>query len=200
MLVKLRGRTCVVVGGGKVAAGKIQGLLNHGARVVVVSPRAISSIKQKVEAGVVAWHRRAFSAKDVDGAFLVIAATNSSSLNGAIFRASSARGILCNAVDDPEHCDFFYPAVLRRGALQIAISTSGYSPALSARLRRELERQFGPEWGAWVEHIGRLRRELLQQEMGAPRRRRELLKMASASSFASFVRRQRRQSRSVSLS
>ena len=180
-----------MVGGGKVAAGKIRGLLNHGARVAVVSPRAVRFIQEMVRAGVIAWRRRAFLAKDLDGAFLVIAATNSSSVNAAIFRASSARGILCNAVDDPLHCDFFYPAVLRRGPLQIAISTSGYSPALSARLRRELGRQFGPEWGAWVQHIGRMRREILQQGTTPARRRRELLKMASARAFATFVRRQR---------
>jgi precorrin-2 dehydrogenase / sirohydrochlorin ferrochelatase len=192
ILVKLRGRNCLVVGAGKVAAAKIRGLLNHGARVVVVSPRAVLFIEQQAQAGVIVWRRRAFAATDVDGAFLVIAATNSSSLNGAIFRACTARGILCNAVDDPQHCHFFYPAVVRRGPLQIAISTSGYSPALAARLRRELERQFGPEWGAWLENLGRMRRDLLRQKISPAMRRRQLLKMASARAFATFVREHRR--------
>jgi precorrin-2 dehydrogenase / sirohydrochlorin ferrochelatase len=95
-------------------------------------------------------------------------------------------------VDDPQHCHFFYPAVVRRGPLQIAISTSGYSPALAARLRRELERQFGPEWGAWLENLGRMRRDLLRQKISPAMRRRQLLKMASARAFATFVREHRR--------
>ena len=188
IMVRLRGRNCVVVGAGRVAAAKIRGLLSHGARVVVVSPRAVRFVQQQAKAGVIVWHRRGFAAGDVDRAFLVVAATNSSSLNAAIFRACRARRILCNAVDDPKHCDFFYPAVLRRGPLQIAISTSGYSPAVAARLRRELGRQFGPEWSAWLEHIGKMRRALLQKKMTPDLRRRELLKMASARSFATFLR------------
>ncbi|MBV9183341.1 MAG: hypothetical protein JO356_18720, partial [Acidobacteria bacterium] len=93
----------------------------------------------------------------------------------------------CNAVDDPEHCDFFYPAVVRRGPLQIAISTNGSSPALAARLRRELERQFGPEWGIWVSRVGEMRRELLEKHLSPKVRRRRLLEMASPQAFTDFL-------------
>jgi len=188
MLVRLRGRKCLVVGAGKIAADKVAGLLFHGAQVEVVSPRAVERIQELVRAGKIHWRRRKFSPRDVDGAFLVIAATSSSIVNQAVFRACNAGGVLCNAVDDPAHCDFFYPAVVRRGPLQIAISTNGQSPALAARLRRELEKQFGPEWSDWVEHVGKLRREILDKRMPAKARRERLLEMASAGQFEEFVR------------
>ena len=188
IMLRLEGRKCLVVGAGEVAAAKIRGLLHHGARVVVVSPRAVRRVEQEAREGTIVWRRRAFSAKDVNGVFLAIAATNSPPVNKAVFRACRKRGVLCNAVDDPEHCDFFYPAVVRRGPLLIAISTNGSSPALAARLRRELEQQFGPEWGVWVRHVGRMRRELLGREMPPEARRRRLLEMASGQSFGAFMR------------
>ena len=169
MLVNLAGRKCVVVGAGSIAAAKIKGLLLCDADVVVVSPRAVLAIQRLARAGRLVWRRKAFSPGDVRGKFLAIAATSSSEINEAVFRACAVRGVLCNSVDDPVHCDFIYPAVARRGPLQIAISTGGHSPALAARLRRELERQFGPEWGAWVEDLGRRRDELLKQKL-CPRR------------------------------
>lgn len=189
MLVRLSGRKCLVVGAGKIAADKVAGLLIHAARVEVVSPRAVRRIDELERKGKIVWHHRKFSPRDLNGAFLVIAATNSSRINQAVFRACQARDILCNAVDDPLHCDFFYPAVVRRGPLQIAISTNGQSPALAARLRRELEGQFGPEWSDWVEHVGKLRREILDKRMPAKARRKRLLAMASPDEFQEFLRR-----------
>lgn len=188
MLVKLAGRKCVVVGAGKVAAAKIEGLLLCGAEVMVVSPRATPAIQRLARVGRVVWRRRAFTRRDVQGKFLAIAATSSTKVNEAVFVACAARGVLCNSVDDPEHCDFIYPAVARRGALQIAISTGGHSPALAARLRREMERQFGAEWGAWVEELGRRREELLRGKMPAGQRRRRLHEMATPKAFGAFLR------------
>ncbi len=187
MLVNLAGRKCLVVGAGAVAAAKIEGLLLCGADLVVVSPRAVLAIQRLARAGGLIWRQRAFSRRDVEGKFLAIAATNSRKVNEAVFRACSARGILCNSVDDPQHCDFIYPAVAHRGPLQIAISTGGRSPALAARLRRELERQFGPEWGAWVEYIGRRRDELLREKMPAKSRRRQLQQLATPQAFHDFL-------------
>lgn len=188
MMVRLTGRKCLVVGAGKIAADKIEGLLLHGAEIQVVSPSAIESIQELAGSGGVRWVQREFEANDVDGAFLVIAATNSSVVNKAVFAACTARNVLCNSVDDPEHCDFFYPAVVRRGALQIAISTNGHSPALAARLRRELEQQFGPEWAEFVEHVREKRRELLEKEQATDSRREQLLQMAEAEEFNEFLR------------
>jgi precorrin-2 dehydrogenase/sirohydrochlorin ferrochelatase len=187
MLVNLAGRKCVVVGAGTIAAAKIEGLLLCGADVVVVSPRAVTAIQGLARNGRLVWRRRAFSQRDVQGKFLAIAATDSSKGNEAVFRACEAGGVLCNSVDDPEHCDFIYPAVARRGPLQIAISTGGRSPALAARLRRELERQFGPEWGAWVEELGRRRDELLRGKLPEKSRRRRLQQMAMPKAFRDFL-------------
>lgn len=189
MLVNLQGKKCLVVGAGKIAAGKIAGLIEHSARVEVVSPRAVCSIQSQARKGVLVWHRRAFTPGDVDGAFLTVAATSSASVNQAVFRACTGRGVLCNSVDDPAHCGFFYPAVVRRGPLQIAISTGGRSPALAARLRKELEEQFGPEWSDWVKHVGKLRQALLATEMPAAARKRRLISMAAPEAFRAFVRR-----------
>jgi precorrin-2 dehydrogenase/sirohydrochlorin ferrochelatase len=188
ILLRLEGRTCVVVGAGRVAAAKAAGLLIHGAQVVVVAPKAVNWIREKARSGKLAWRRRAFSARDVRGAFLVVAATNSTASNSAVFRACRARGVLCNVVDDPEHCDFFYPAVVRRGPLQIAISTEGNSPALAARLRKELERQFGPEWESFVEHIGKLRRQFLSASVPLEKKRELLAELAGQKAFLSFRR------------
>ena len=189
MFVKLEGKRCVVIGAGRIAMAKIAGLLRAGAQVVVVSPKAIAAIRAQVNQGKLTWQRRKFLASDVDKAFLVIAASNSPATNQEVFRACADRGVFCNAVDDREHCDFFYPAVVSRGALQIAISTAGRSPALAHRLRCDLEQQFGPEYEEWVERVGELRREILARDM-APEKRRKLLKqIASHEAFDDFARR-----------
>jgi precorrin-2 dehydrogenase/sirohydrochlorin ferrochelatase len=188
IFLKLKAKTCVVVGAGKIAAAKAAGLLSSSARVVVIGPRAASWVQSQARAGKVIWHRRRFVAADVEHAFLVVAATSSSATNEAVFRACVARGVLCNVVDDPERCDFFYPAVVSRGALQIAISTGGHSPALARRLRMELEQQFGPEYGAWVENVGQMRRKLRRRDLTPAERKRVLGQIASHKSFERFVR------------
>ncbi len=187
IVLKLEAKTCVVVGAGKIAAAKAAGLLTSGARVVVIGPRAAGWIQSQARAGKVIWRRRRFAAADVEQASLVIAATNSNATNEAVFRACAERGVLCNVVDDPERCDFFYPAVVRRGPLQIAISTSGRSPALARRLRMQLERQFGSEYSAWVEQVGKMRQKLRRQNLPAAERRRRLEQIASRDSFERFA-------------
>ena len=187
MLLSLAGRKCVVIGAGKIAEARIESLLRCEASVTVVSPRPVPAIQRLAREKALVWRRRAFRTRDLDGAFLTVAATNSRNANAAVFRACAACGVLCNSVDDPEHCDFIYPAVVRRGPLQIAISTSGRSPALAARLRRELERQFGTEWGAWVEELGRLRKALLERSMPAAARRRRLKQMATPRVFRDYL-------------
>ena len=193
-MLRLERQICVVVGAGRIAAAKIEGFLRHGARVVVVSPRALKRIRDLARAGRLVWRRRKFSPKDVQGALLVVAATDSSLVNETVFHACGARRILCNVVDDPEHCGFFYPAVVHRGPLHIAISTNGRSPALASRLRRELQRQFVPEWSAWVEHVGRMRRELLRAKMPAQARRRHLLQIVAPKAFRAFLQERKRTS------
>ncbi|HXN22249.1 MAG TPA: bifunctional precorrin-2 dehydrogenase/sirohydrochlorin ferrochelatase [Candidatus Dormibacteraeota bacterium] len=178
MFLKLEGRRCLVVGAGRIAQPKIESLLLAGARVVVVAPRATSRVRELAGSKQIVWRKRNYISSDLSGIFLVIAATDSSSLQEKLYRLAQSRGVLCNSVDDPAHCDFFYPAVVRRGPLQIAISTSGASPALAQRLRRRLEKQFGVAYTAWVEGLGQARRTLFANSMSAKSRRRLLHRMA----------------------
>lgn len=187
IFLKLESRLCVVVGAGKIAAGKAAGLLSAGAKVVVIAPRGNDWIRQQERAGNLTWKRRAFSPEDVSGATLVVAATNLKETNEAVFHACVQHGVLCNVVDDPNHCDFFYPSVVRRGALQIAISTAGKSPSLARRLRKELEQQFGSEYAAWVEYLGRMRSEVLRRSVTPQERQALIEELSSGAAFEQFV-------------
>jgi precorrin-2 dehydrogenase len=146
MFLKLEGRRCLVVGAGRVGESKIESLQGTGAELSVVSPRAPGRVTEWAAAGKLCWYPRRFRPKDLDQKFLVVSATSNLAVNELVFSDAKRRGVLCNAVDDPDRCDFFYPAVVRRGPLQIAISTSGQSPALAQRLRHDLEQQFGPAY------------------------------------------------------
>jgi len=179
MMLDLAGRHCVVVGAGTIGEGKIHGLLAAHAKLAVLAPSATPAVQAWARQGLIDYRRRRFEPGDLQGAFLVIAATSSAEVNQQIYDEARRRGVLCNVVDDPEHCDFFYPAVVRRGALQIAISTSGVSPAFARRLRRKLEAQFGEEYGVWLDEIARRREEVLRNVSDPAERRRLLEELAS---------------------
>ncbi|HZR33684.1 MAG TPA: bifunctional precorrin-2 dehydrogenase/sirohydrochlorin ferrochelatase [Terriglobales bacterium] len=183
MFMKLTGRWCLVVGGGKVAEPKIQSLLQAGATVRVIALDVNERVSQWAREGSIVCELRAFRPGDLEGQFLVIAATDSDEVNHRIYAEARRREVLCNNVDDPEHCDFYYPAVVRRGRLQIAISTGGESPALAQRLRAELEEQYGEEYAGWVSELGETRRKLLAADLDPEQRRRRLHLLASRESF-----------------
>jgi precorrin-2 dehydrogenase/sirohydrochlorin ferrochelatase len=188
IFLKLRGRLCVVVGAGNVAESKIQSLLTAEAKIVVVAPEATEKVAAWAREEQLEWRKKNFHPDDLSGAFLVVAGTSSVQVNHEVFRAAEERGILCNAVDDPDYCHFYYPSVVRRGALQIAISTEGLSPALAQRLRIELEAQFGPEYALWLEWLGAVRK-FLREENKNPQETRELLhQLASQEMFQKFLR------------
>jgi precorrin-2 dehydrogenase / sirohydrochlorin ferrochelatase len=188
IFLKLDGRRVLVVGAGTIAEGKIRGLLEAHASVSVVAPEATQQIRYWAAAGALSWRVAKFEPADLDGAFLVIVATASGDLNEQIYQEAKLHAVLCNTVDDPEHCDFYYPAVVKRGDLQIAISTNGRSPALAQRLRQELEEQFGPEYEEWVRELGDEREKLTIEKL-EPGTRRELLhKAASKEAFLSRYR------------
>lgn len=191
MFISLAGRRCVVVGGGAIAEPKIAALLDSGAQVIVITPRASQQIQSWAAQGAIEWRQRDFQASDLGGTFLVVAATDSPSVNASVFQAGRALGVLCNVVDDPKHCDFYYPAVVRRGPLQIAISTGGLSPAVARNLRQQLEQQFGPEYEAWLRHVGEQRRRILASDLDPQQRSAELNRIASRESFEEFVRAQK---------
>jgi precorrin-2 dehydrogenase/sirohydrochlorin ferrochelatase len=188
IFVKLRNRLCVVVGGGTIAESKIRSLLESEANVLVVAPDATDTIAAWAAASRVELRRKAFAPDDLAGAFLVVAATSSPEVNQSVFQEAEARGILCNAVDQPEQCHFYYPAVVRRGSLHIAISTEGLSPALAQRLRQELEAQFGPEYGVWLEWLGQERRSVRAEVHSAADTKELLHQLASREAFDRFRR------------
>lgn len=183
IFVKLEGRRCLVIGAGTVGQSKIRSLLDAAARVHVVAPKVSVEVQEWANNSAITLEAREFRPADLDGVFLVVAATNSSEVNGVIFQLARERNILCNAVDDPEHCDFYYPAVVRRGDLQIAISTAGKSPALAQRIRQELEGQFGPEYSDWIEKLGKIRQHLFSRPLAAEERKRLLHKLAGRQVF-----------------
>ncbi|MGA9545312.1 MAG: bifunctional precorrin-2 dehydrogenase/sirohydrochlorin ferrochelatase [Candidatus Sulfotelmatobacter sp.] len=174
MFVKLEGKRCLVVGAGKVGEPKIGGLIETGARIYVIALEASEAVHQWARAGKITLEIRGFAPTDLDGTFLVIVATASRDLNSSIYREAQRRGILCNVVDVPDYCDFYYPAVVRRGDLQIAISTNGQSPSLAQKLRRQLEKQFGPGYARWVAELGETRRLVLASDLD-PQRKSDLL-------------------------
>jgi precorrin-2 dehydrogenase / sirohydrochlorin ferrochelatase len=183
MFMKLTGKQCLVVGAGKVGEPKISGLIDTGARLHVVAIEAGSQVREWAGAGKIDLELRAFTARDLDGKFLTVAATASDSLNRLIYREAQQRGVLCNVVDVPEYCDFFYPAVVRRGDLQIAISTAGQSPSLAQKLRHQLERQFGPGYAEWVEQLGETRRLILASDLDRETKWELLHSLASREAF-----------------
>ena len=142
MFLKLEGRQCLVVGSGRVGEPKIEGLLETGARIRVVSLDASPAVREWARTGKLELELRSFSDDDLNGAFLAVVATNSRTLNERIYREAQRRGVLCNVVDVPDLCDFYYPAVVNRGDLQIAVSTAGKSPSLAQKIRQQLEKQF----------------------------------------------------------
>jgi precorrin-2 dehydrogenase / sirohydrochlorin ferrochelatase len=170
MFLKLQGKRVLVVGAGKVGEPKIAALLEAGARIRVVALEASPAVREWAHAGKIELDLRPFSPDDLSGIFLAVVATSSRSLNERIYGQAQQHGVLCNVVDVPDLCDFFYPSVVRRGDLQIAISTSGQSPSLAQRIRHQLEQQFGPGYADWVAELGETRRLILASNLDRERK------------------------------
>jgi precorrin-2 dehydrogenase/sirohydrochlorin ferrochelatase len=164
IFLKLTGRRCVVIGAGHLAESKIESLRASDAAITVIAPAASQRITEQAASGEVQYHPRSYRSGDLEGAFLVVAATNDPAVNRAVFAEATATGVLCNAVDDPPFCDFYFPSVVRRGELQVAISTAGNSPALAQQLRKDLNAQLPLDLGDWLADLGQLRREVVAAE------------------------------------
>lgn len=186
LFLNLRDRSCMVIGGNETAEARIRDLLAAGAQVKVIAPEVTDAIAAWAGAGRVQWENRHYETGDLRDAFLVVTAAGSST-NAEVYAEAEARKRLCNAVDDVEHCNCYAASVVRRGPLQLAISTAGNSPALAHRLRLELEQQFGPEYSSWVKELGELRRHLFSElDLDPDTRRRMLHEQASAAAFELF--------------
>lgn len=159
ILVDLAGRPCLVVGGGAVAARKVEQLLGAGARVTAVATRVGARLQQLAAAEPdLRIEARPYRADDLHGMVLAFAATDDAALQEAISRQARAAGVWLNAVDEPERCSFVMPAILDRDPLLVAVSTSGASPALARRIRDDLDGALGPEYAAAVDTLAKLRR------------------------------------------
>jgi precorrin-2 dehydrogenase/sirohydrochlorin ferrochelatase len=163
VFLDVRGRRCIVVGGGQVAERKALALFDAGADLDLVSPELTPILRELAHKGKITHHPRHFDEQDVAGAYLVIAATNDAAVNEAVARASRKAGILVNAATSPDEGTFVVPSVVERGDLLIAISTCGDSPALARKVREDLERSYGPEYGVFLEKMAMLRRRMLQE-------------------------------------
>jgi precorrin-2 dehydrogenase / sirohydrochlorin ferrochelatase len=160
----IRDRDCLVVGGGRVGTRKVEALMECGGRVTVVSTAASDPIHNFSRTGAVTLKLRPYRAADMDHCFLVIAATNNETLNRQIHQDANRLNKLCNVADRPEICNFILPAVVRRGDLVIAVSTSGKSPAFAKKMRKELEQRYGEEYEEFLDLMGAIRKRLLSEK------------------------------------
>jgi siroheme synthase-like protein len=169
--VDLKDRAALVVGGGAVAEGKAEQLIAAGARVRIVSLTLGARLQELAEGSLIEYRRGAFADSDLDGVALVISATDSPEVNEAVAQAAARRGLLCNVVDQPSLCSFITPALVTRGDLQISVSSSGGSPALVQRVKREVAALIGEEYGALLELAAELRLEVRRRVKDFERRR-----------------------------
>jgi uroporphyrin-III C-methyltransferase/precorrin-2 dehydrogenase/sirohydrochlorin ferrochelatase len=178
IFLKLDGRPGLLVGAGTVALEKIGSLLKTGIKLRVVAPQARPEVRQLAAEGKLEWVKREFAPSDLDGNFIVIAATDVPEVNASVYREAVARGIPSNSVDDIPNCDFFFGSVVSRGDLQIAISTAGESPAVAQKLRREIDEQLPEDLSPWLAELGKLRREVLSTQPRSEERRLLLHELA----------------------
>jgi uroporphyrin-III C-methyltransferase len=179
IFLQLDGRTGLLVGAGAVALEKIGTLLKTGIHLRVVAPEACEEIRALAAEGKLEWIPRVFTPSDLDSIFIAIAATNTPQVNASVYEAAVQRGVLCNSVDDIPHCDFFFGSIVQRGPLQVAISTSGESPAFAQRLRREIDAQLPQTIGPWLTELGAQRREILATEPAGEARKALLHTLAN---------------------
>lgn len=187
----IRNRNCLVIGAGGVGTRKVLGLLACEARVTVVSPEFSDRIADLAQQRALVLLDRPYRAEDLQNMFLVIGATDDQDLNRQVHRDAENRGILCNIADRPELCNFILPSIVRRGDLTVSISTSGRSPALAKKLRRDLELAFGEEYGVLLRLMGVIRGRLLS-EAHAPEAHKPIFEKLVNGNLAEMIREDRR--------
>ena len=160
----IRNRKCLVVGGGTVGTRKVMTLLNCGAKVTVVSSDVAEKLQELSDGDIIKLEKRPFQISDLDNMFLVMGATDNQEINREIHSEAERLGVLCNIADRPEVCNFILPAIVNRGDLIIAISTSGKSPAFAKKIRKDLEKVFGTEYTDFLTLMGNIRTKLLSED------------------------------------
>ena len=163
LCLDIENKKCVVVGGGAAARHKAAAMKDHRAKITVISDKLDSVLEYMAFQKEIDWVQREFIAEDVEGAFIVVAASDSHELNYKVSEVCKGKNILCNVSDSPEESSFITPSVIERGPLTIAISTGGLNPTLAASIRRELEFAYGEEYGTFLELISNLRIMILEE-------------------------------------
>lgn len=177
----IKGKKCIVIGGGKVAERKVFSLLNAGARITVISPDVTSKLDKMAWNGKIDLLKRPYRKGDLKEALLVYATTDDKVANTRISEEAEKKGILLNVADNPDGCDFIVPSVVERGSLSIAISTGGSSPALAKKLRLEMEERYGEEYAVFLDIMAAIRRKLLTKGTENDKNRKVFNKLASSS-------------------
>ena len=185
IFLKLEGHKVLIVGGGLIAEQKIEAVLRSATEVTVISPQISPLIQLWRDQGRFKYLPHEFQPGMTKGYFLVIACTDSETVNRIVYKEAREFGALANAVDDPGYCDFYAPAVVSRGDFQIAISTGGNSPALAQRVRKNLEQEFGPEYESWAAWLGRMR-DAIRSALPRTESRKELLHLLALCRPAKF--------------
>jgi precorrin-2 dehydrogenase/sirohydrochlorin ferrochelatase len=184
--VNLAHTPCVVIGGGEVAVRKVAALRSAGARPRVISPALCDTLREQVRSGELEAIEREFQPGDLAGVRLAIAATDNPQVNEAVWREAQAVGCLVNVVDDPDRCNFYLPATIRRGALTLSVSTDGRSPLLARRIRQALEAQLEPAYEAYLDLLGELRPTV--QERIPPSQRKQVWEAILDSNVLDLIR------------
>jgi precorrin-2 dehydrogenase / sirohydrochlorin ferrochelatase len=167
VFLEMKDRRCVVIGGGAVGERKVEGLVAVGANVTVISPAITNRLRDLVTQGAIRHVAREYRTGDRAGYDLVFVATDNSEINAAVANEARSLRIWVNSADDPDHCDFILPAVIRRGDLAVAVSTGGASPAVNRAIREELDEYFTADYGRFVQIAGEVRRELREKSISA---------------------------------
>jgi len=188
IFVRMDGKTCLVVGGGDVATQKVEALLDAGAVVRVISPSLTPRLSELAAATAIEWRERVYGDGDLEGIFLVIAATSDENLHERIDRDAELAGVLLNVVDRPRWCDFIVPSIARRGELTVAVSTAGASPAFARRVRQDIEQLLGPEYERALTLLSRLRARLREEQRSFAERQRIFDRLLDSSLLDSLRR------------
>ena len=174
--INIRGKKCLVVGGGKTAERKVSTLLRYGGKVVLVSPEATDTIRKYHRQKQITWHQRKFRFADLKGTLLVFSATSDKTLNKTIGRKARRKSILVNVVDDPQECDFISPSLVERGYLTVSISTGGTAPLIAKQIRQDLEEYFGREYCRYTELVAKVRHIINTNNNLSPQEKRKKIK------------------------
>src|SRR3990167_2716579 len=172
IFLDIKGKSCVVIGGGNVAEGKVLSLLDAGAKVLVISPKLTPALKKLANKKKIGYCPKAYEKGNLKGFFLAYSATNDQKVNRDVFNEAKRQGVLLNVVDVPELCNFIVPSVVERGDLLIAISTSGKSPAMAKKIREKLEKEFGREYAVFLDIMGKVREKVLTENKESDKNKR----------------------------